>query len=601
MTAVLDVPRLKTPLSPDKEDLLDRLVVGLGAAELQWLSGFTAGLAASGQRALVVPPHAPAPQHRAVTILFGTQTGNSRAISERLKAQLEASGVAARLVRASDYATRDFKDERVLFIVISTQGDGDPPDDARGVCEFLLGARAPKVPNLQFSVLGLGDSSYPKFCHVARLLDERLAALGATRITPKAECDVDFEATAQAWSTQSVERVKLDVAPGPALHPTALLVSSQQAPTFTKEHPFGATVLANQRITGRDARKDVRHVELSLEGSGLRYEPGDALGVWPVNPPSLVQDVAALLGSAPDVQVGRDAKTQSLETWLGTSLEITRLSRPFLEAHAARAHEPLLKSWLLPENSAQLATVLSSWNVADVLRLHPASWTAAELVGALRKLTPRLYSIASSLKHAPDEVHLTVARVDYLANGKPHLGSASNHLATLGHEDAARVFVEPNDRFRLPKDASTNIIMVGPGTGVAPFRAFVQERQQLGGSGKNWLFFGEQHFRSQFLYQVEWQEALKKGVLARLDVAFSRDQAQKVYVQDRIREHGRQVFDWLQNGAHLYVCGDAKHMAPDVEKALESVAVAHGALSADQAVEWLANLRDQKRYLRDVY
>ncbi|MBM7115497.1 assimilatory sulfite reductase (NADPH) flavoprotein subunit [Archangium primigenium] len=596
--------KLATPIGDEKAALLQRLVEGLDASSLTWLSGYFAGLAAQPARATAAP-QAPAPQASAqetVTLVYGTQTGNSRLLAERLKRQLEASGVAVRAFRAGEYPVRELKNERLLYVVISTQGDGEPPDDARGFFDFVMSKRAPSLETLRFAVLALGDSSYPKYCEVGRVLDERLAQLGAARLVPRADCDLDFEPTATPWLEQALARAREQVGTPAAgasvtpLHPVSL------PPTFSRDNPYPALVLANQRITGRDALKDVRHVELSLEGSGLRYEPGDALGVMARNPPELVDALLTTLRLDGASDATRDGRTQPLARWLSEGLEITRLSRAFLAQHAERSGNAALKALLVPEGGEALRALLASHQVIDLLRAHPGAWSATELVAALRRLTPRLYSIASSQKRVGDEVHLTVARVDYEAFGSRHFGAASSFLSTRAVEqDLVDVFIESNERFRLPADGARDILMIGPGTGVAPFRAFVQERAESGASGRNWLFFGEQHFRSQFLYQLEWQEAVKKGQLHRLDVAFSRDQGQKIYVQHRLREHGREVHAWLEGGASLYVCGEAQRMAPDVHEALVDIYVTHGGKSREDARAHLDSLREQQRYLRDVY
>ena len=580
--------RNNAPIAPDTLVALDRLLDKSSPAELMWLSGYLAGLARGA-----APQMAPAIGPR-VTVIYGTQTNNRRGIAERLGALLGGAGVDARVVRASDYATRTLKDEQRLIIVISTQGEGDPPEDSLGFCDFVLGKRAPQLPNLSYSVLGLGDSSYAKFCHVGRVLDERLAALGATRIVDRADCDVDFAATASEWSSTVVAKLQTTGSAAAIASATATIAHSH-----SKEHPAVATVLLNQRITGRSALKDVRHFELAFDGN---YEPGDALAVWPENSRSSVEDVLAATGLAAhaEEEITRDGKSASLAHWLTHDLELTKLARPFLLAHAERVGGDFAAQ---VANAEAATALLATHQVVDIARQHPVNWSASELVHALRRLTPRSYSIASSPRRSPGEVHLTVALVDYLAFGTRHHGCATHYLAQLSSErdDKVRVFIEANTRFRLPADTDANIIMIGPGTGVAPFRAFVQDRADVGARGKNWLFFGEQRFTSQFLYQTEWQAALKDGSLHRIDLAFSRDQTKKIYVQDRLRERGADLWSWLQNGAYLYVCGDAKHMAPDVERALLDIARLHGALDDDGAHQWLASLRDDGRYRRDVY
>ncbi len=531
----------------------------------------------------------PVAAHPSATILYGSQTGNSRTLAEKLHHQLAAAGVEARLLRTGEYQVRELAKESLLYVVISTQGDGDPPDDAKSFFDFISSKRAPRLEQLQFGVLGLGDTSYTKFCEIGRVLDARFAALGAKRIVDAGECDVDFETVGTPWIERAVEKAPRGKTH--ALTPTLSRGARETLGRFNRETPFAAEVLVNQRIVARDALKEVRHVELSLGASRLTYEPGDSLGIWPRNAPELVKAVLSTQKLDGDVQLTRDSQRHPLSTWLASKLELTKLSRPFLAAHAALAKSAELDAALKPEGAEALRTLLDTHQVIDILRRYPAKWEPDALVHSLRRLAPRLYSIASSQKRVGAEVHLTVGHVAYQAFGEAHFGVASHHLSTRASEDLVPVFVESNPRFRLPSDTSRDVIMIGPGTGVAPFRAFVQERVEVGAKGRNWLFFGEQHFRSQFLYQVEWQDALKRGQLAKLSLAFSRDQAQKIYVQHRMREAGKELFAWLEGGAHLYVCGDANRMARDVEQALIEIA----------GEEYVAKLRESGRYQRDVY
>ncbi len=599
---VKQLSRSETPLGAEKENLLRRLVDGLDARALNWMGGYIAGRASLPVGAMPSPSASTATATARLTIVYGTQTGNSRTLAERLQRDAEGAGLAVRLFSAGRYPLRELEKERLLYVVISTQGDGEPPDDARGFCEFVLGKRAPKLPQLSYSVLALGDSSYAKFCETGRALDARLEALGAKRLQGRVDCDVEVEPAAKAWIESGIVRAREalgeagQVAPGITLRP-----QPPSQPKFQRDTPFLAELLANQRITGRGALKDVRHLELSLADSGLTYQPGDALGFRPRNPPALVSAVLDTLHLDGAAAVTRDGRTLPLATWLTEELEITRLSRPVLTQHAALAHSDELDALLAPTGAQGFASLLKSHQLIDVLRRWPGPWTAEAFVGALRRLTPRLYSIASSQKQVGAEVHLTVGVVDYTAFGTRHQGAASWDLATRSLEDRIPVYIEPNERFRLPADASRDVLMIGPGTGVAPFRAFVQERTEVGASGRNWLFFGDQHFRTQFLYQAEWQDALRQGHLHRISVAFSRDQAEKVYVQQRVREAGRDVFDWLEQGAYLYVCGDAQRMAPDVHAALVDVVSEHGNRSREDAEAYLDSLRQQQRYQRDVY
>jgi sulfite reductase (NADPH) flavoprotein alpha-component len=592
------------PLPEAKAGELARLVDGLDSSSLWWLSGYAAGLAsqpgngvARAVSAALARDPVSAPR---LSVVYGSQTGNAKRLAEQFAQKAEASGLQVRLLRADAYPTRELKAERLLVVVVSTQGDGEPPDDARGFVDFVLGKRAPELKELKFGVLGLGDSSYPQFCEIGRALDARLAELGATRLLDRADADVDVDTVARPWAERALQLAREQVKSTAPLATVTPLRPAATA-TWSREKPFSAEVIANQRLTGRGSDRDVRHIELSLEGSGLSYEPGDALGLWPRNPPALVDAVIDLLRLDANTPVRVDETTQPLRLWLSEQRELTRLTRPLIAQHAALAGSAELNRLLSPDHAEQLKKLLADYQVIDLLRAYPALWSAEELVTALRPLTPRLYSIASSQKAVGDEAHLTVAHIAYDAFGSAHWGAASHHLARQEEAGRVPVYIEHNERFRLPRDPSRDVIMIGPGTGVAPFRGFVQERAAIGATGRNWLLFGNPHFRSDFLYQLEWQDALKQGRLAQLDLAFSRDQERKVYVQHHIGAHGAQLYRWIEDGAHVYVCGDATRMARDVHAALIEVAVTHGGKTTEDALAYVNQLQQQGRYARDVY
>ncbi|MCF7222450.1 assimilatory sulfite reductase (NADPH) flavoprotein subunit [Marilutibacter chinensis] len=619
------------PLTDEQSGLLTRLTDGLDGAGLWWISGYAAGLAraqapaarmATSLATTAVLPAADATPASPLTIVYGSQTGNARRVAEKLAAQAEAAGAVVRLLRADAYPTRELKDEKQLYIVISTQGEGDPPDDSIALVEFIRGRRAPKLPQLRYAVLGLGDSSYPQFCEMGRVLDERLAELGATRLFERGEADLDIDSVATPWLERAVDEARAMARGAAPAHSATVtpLRPLQSGPAHDRDRPFQAELLASHPLSAssglRSPRgRDVRHFELSLEGSGLHYQPGDALGVWPRNPPALIDEVLATLKLDGDTAVAASGEERPLRDWLDGRRELTRLSRPFLAAHAERCGDAGLQAMLQPDRRADLARLFDELQVIDLLRRHPAGWDAAGLVAALRPMAPRLYSIASSQKHVGDEVHLTVAHVEYDFDGRTRWGTASNFLARAGEGARLPVYIEPNERFRLPADPDRDIIMVGPGTGVAPFRAFVQERTETAAGGRNWLFFGNPHFRTDFLYQLEWQRAIRDGRLHRLDLAFSRDKEKsphvdaqgvagdshrKIYVQRRLREQGRAIYDWLENGAHFYVCG-AIAMGKDVHAALLDVIATHGGQSREDAEDYLGRLQQQGRYARDVY
>ncbi len=572
---------------------------GLTPAQLQWVSGYVAGLAAQNE---TTPPAvaqtAPEPSH-AMTILYGSQTGNGRAIAEELKQNAVSRGFAVNLFSLADYRPANIKRETLISLVVSTHGEGDPPDDAELFHEFLLSGKAPQLKQLKYSLLALGDSSYVNFCQTGRDLDARLSELGATRFVPTLECDLDYDEAVAAWADDVLQALPdvLDSVPGvPRLH------AVKPPAVYSRHRPFEAVVLTNQKITGANSTKDVRHMELSLEGSGLTYEPGDSLAVIADNPPQLIEELLETLGFSGDEEVEVQGAAFTIRDALRAKLEITVPNLGFLKVYAELADSQDLRGLLQSDRQAELSVFLEARQIIDIVREYAAPVSAAEFAASLRKLMPRSYSVASSPLANPDEVHLTVASVNYQAFGTEHWGAASSMLADrIAEGDKVSVFVEPNPRFRLPADAQTPVIMIGPGTGVAPFRAFVEQRAELGATGKNWLFFGDRTFHSDFLYQLEWQRFLKHGALHRMNVAFSRDQADKVYVQHRIEEQGAEVYEWLQQGAAIYVCGDAKHMAGDVHDALVNVLVSHGGHDTGSAQIYLKDLRRAGRYQRDVY
>ncbi|PLC55466.1 assimilatory sulfite reductase (NADPH) flavoprotein subunit [Pollutimonas nitritireducens] len=588
-----------------KHKLLAELSDGLESNALSWLSGYFAGVAQGRQESSRSAPPAIAAvadtqAARQLTIVYGSQTGNAKRIAESIAERTGALGLSTRLLRADRYPTRELKDEHLLYIVMSTQGEGEPPDDSLAFVEFLSSRRAPKLPQLKFAVLGLGDSSYPLFCGIAQSLDARLTELGAQRLYDLGTADLDIETVAMPWQEATIALAqKVLKQPEPAgasvipLHPKTAPVSRDQ--------PFLAELLLNQPITGRDSDKDVRHLEISLEGSQLNYQPGDALGVWPTQSQALVDSVIATLNLGSEETVEFNKVSRTLGDWLKHHRELTQLTKPFLVAHAELAKSSELQALLQADSVEVLRNFLGTRQVIDVLKAYPAKWTAQGLVKSLRPLTPRMYSIASSQAAVDEEVHLTLAHVKYDHQGESRWGVASRYLSELGEGDRLPIFIEENPRFRLPADASRDVIMIGPGTGIAPFRAFVQERSANRTSGRNWLFFGNPHFASDFLYQTEWQRALQDGDLHRLDLAFSRDQSEKIYVQHKLLDRATDLYEWIQGGAHIYVCGDATRMARDVHQALLHIARNEGGLDESQARQWLDDLAAQGRYARDVY
>jgi sulfite reductase (NADPH) flavoprotein alpha-component len=604
----------KFPIPDDRRALLTQLTTGLDREQLLWLSGYFAGAAASTASgspsitghvvgaAAAPQPAAAANAAPALTIISASHTGNGRKISDKLLAAVQAAGVSARVVKAGDYQPREIAKEKLLYIVISTHGDGDPPDEARGLYEFLGTKRAPQLPELQYGVLALGDTSYPKFCEAGRIVDERLAKLGAKRLLPRVDCDVDFEKLAKTWADDALARVRefAEKSGGAPVQITSIASTQPVEAELTRAQPATAEILANQRIVGRGALREVRHVELAFPGLGNLYKPGDALGIVHRNPESAIDAVLKATKLDASANVTHDNKTHTLHEWLRDERELTRIARPLLVAVQDRSKADL--SELLDTRNTQALTKLTATSqVSDILARYPAEWTAESLVAALRPVTGRVYSIASSPAAVGDEAHLTVAVVGSDTDRKLLAGAASSFVVDSPADSSVGVWIEKNERFRVPTDRARDIIMIGPGTGVAPFRGFLQEREATGAQGRNWLFFGGRSLYTDFLYQLEWQQALKRKSLHRLDVAFSRDQERKIYVQHRIREFGAELYSWLAGGAYLYVCGDATAMAPDVHAALLDVVREHGKLDADDAQAWVADLTADGRYLRDVY
>ncbi|MGI2101580.1 assimilatory sulfite reductase (NADPH) flavoprotein subunit [Shewanella oncorhynchi] len=595
-----ELSSLASPLSQGQVEKLKQLTSELSAVQLAWVSGYLAATANAGQLA----PVAQAQTAQTVTILYGSQTGNGRGVAKALADKAQAQGYAVNLASMGEYNVRQLKQEAVLLLVVSTHGEGEAPDDAIELHKFLASKRAPKLDNLHYSVLALGDSSYEFFCQTGKDFDARLAALGAKSLLPLIECDVDYEAAAGQWHADVLEAVKPLIETSSASVVSIGTAKAIGESEFTKQNPYSAEVLVSQKITGRGSDRDVRHVEIDLGNSGLTYQAGDALGVWFSNNEVLVDEVLAGLSLAADELVTVGTESLSLKQALVDKKELTQLYPGLVKAWAELSGSAELLA--LSEDKEQVRHFILKHQFADLVTQYPLSnnsvtLNAAKLLELLRPLTPRLYSIASSQSEVETEVHLTVALVEDERHGSARFGGASHFLASAQEGTQVKVYVESNKHFRLPENPETPVIMVGPGTGVAPFRAFMQERVAQGIQGDSWLFFGNPHFEQDFLYQTEWQQYLKNGDLSRIDVAFSRDQAHKIYVQHRIKEQGQALWQWLQNGAHLYICGDAERMAKDVHQALIEVAVEVGGLNTEAAEAYFETLRSDKRYQKDVY
>lgn len=551
----------------------------LADASRLWLNGLLGGLFSHTQ-ALAAPSPA-------VTLLWASQTGNAEALAERFAQRLRDAGITVELSAMSDFPASKLASTHTLALISSTFGDGDPPDNGEGFWHSLSTVET-RLESLRFAVLALGDPNYDQFCNHGKQLDQRLLELGATRLLERVDCDTEFEAPADAWLVRFQQ----------SLNPAKPVALAAPATPAGKTKLYGSRLLLNRHLNPHSAHKETRQFALDLADSGLSYEAGDALGVRPRNCPELVSELLDLTRLGANTSVNIDTFGDvPLQQALTQHFEIARPSSDTLAFIAERSANPGLKQLLNPEHKAELNNWLWGRQLADVLHEYPIECSADELLGTLKRLQPRLYSIASSAKAYPHEVHLTVAAVRY---GK-RKGVSSTFLADRVGDGEVPLFIQPSKHFRPPSDGEVPMIMIGPGTGVAPFRAFLQERRALGHLGRNWLFFGEQHAATDFYYQDELQGLQRDGLLTHLSLAFSRDQAQKVYVQDRIREQGAELWRWLQDGAKLYICGDASHMAKDVDQALRQVAQTHGGLGVEGAVDYWRQLSEQKRYLRDVY
>jgi sulfite reductase (NADPH) flavoprotein alpha-component len=583
MTAAARLPD-NAPFAPDAIAQLNRVIGQSTPTQRAWLSGFLAGLEAGHAPVVAAPP---APKQK-LTILFATESGNSEALAMAAKRDAARLGFAARTLDAADATPAALKDAGTLLVIASTWGEGDAPQRAERFLAGLLADDAPALTGLRYAVLALGDRAYAQFCETGRIIDERLVSLGATRVADRLDCDLDYETPAAAWLGTTLPALREEKGDASVIH---VDFGAPITTTVTKAAPFAAEITELQNLNSSRSSKQTVHVELSLAGSGITYQPGDAIGIIPQNDPALVEAVLTAAGLQAD-----DALHQALTT----RHDITTLTGHFIGQLGTLAADKRLTA--LAADKDALAAYLPGRQVVDVLLDHPVKLEADQLLSILRPLPPRLYSVASSQRAVPDEAHLLVSAVRYNTHGRDRGGVASTWLADRRRVgDTVPVYVKPNTHFRLPPDSDTPIVMIGPGTGVAPFRAFMQDRDETGTKGRSWLFFGDRNYTHDFLYQLEWQDYLKRGVLSRLDVAFSRDQDAKIYVQHRILERAAELHAWIQDGARIYVCGDQAHMAKDVDAALRTVITRGNTLSEERAEAELAQLKAEGRYLLDVY
>lgn len=610
---MLELQVTNSPFNQEQAELLNRLLPTLSEGQRVWLSGYLTALGAAALapsagavpavnvQALSAPVSAVT---KDVTVLFGSQTDNARRLAKKFANRLEELGFKVVLSAMSDFKPNTLKKVENLLVLVSTHGEGEPPDNAISFYEFLHSKRAPELSSLRYSVLALGDMSYEFFCKTGKDFDVRLEELGGKRIVPRTDCDVDFEEPAAEWMNAVIAALEEGTSIHAAGNAGAVLAETGTESEYSRSNPFYAEVLENLNLNGRGSDRETRHLELSLEGSNLKYEPGDSLGVYPENHPRLVDELIQAAGWKPEepVPAGKSGELPLREALL-RHYEITVLTKPLLEQAAALAPGSGLKELLAPGREQELRAYAEDRDLLDLVQDYALTGIpAANFVKILRKLPARLYSISSSPEAYPDEVHITVRAVRYETRGRDRYGVCSVQLAErIQPGDKLPLFIQSNSNFKLPENPDAPVIMIGPGTGVAPFRAFLGEREETGAQGKTWLFYGDQHFSTDFLYQVEWQRWLKEGVLTRMDVAFSRDTDKKVYVQHRMLEKASELYLWLQEGAVVYVCGDEKKMAHDVHKALAAILEQEGGLSPEAATEYLTQMQQQKRYQRDVY
>ncbi len=587
MTAPARLPT-NAPFPPDAIATLNRVIEHTSPTQRSWLAGFLAGYEAAGAPAAAA---AIAPVARpALTILFATESGNSEALARKAGKDAARLGFAPRVLDAADTTPADLARAERLLVIAATWGEGEAPARATGFMAALLSDAAPRMDKVNFAVLALGDRAYAQFCATGHAIDERLAALGGHRAAALLECDLDYDAPAAAWLTATLPALR-----GADAEPDASVIhvdfGAAEAREYSKSNPFQAEITDLVSLNSSRSLKQTFHVELSLAGSGLTYQPGDAIGIAPENDPAVVEAVLEAAGLAGDT---------ALHATLAARHDVSTLSAHLVRGLAELTKDPTIAD--LAGDAEQLAEFLPGRHVVDLLTAFPNRLTAAQLTGLLRPLPARLYSVASSQAMVGEEAHLLVSAVRYQTHGRDRAGVASTHIADRRRAgDHLGIHVKANPHFRLPADPATPVIMVGPGTGVAPFRAFMQERDAAGLSGKSWLFFGDQRYTHDFLYQLEWQDMLERGVLGRLDVAFSRDQDAKSYVQHRMWDNRRDLHAWLEDGARVYVCGDQVRMARDVHTTLCDIIVDGAAITAEAAEERLTSLKQQGRYLLDVY
>lgn len=593
------------PLSLEQIDLLKKFEKNCSNIQFAWLSGYfwhlsnqdysnfkkNKNILSSEQKKIDSPT---------ITIISASQTGNARSLAERLNKYLNDNNKQSYLISASDYNFKKIKDEKFLILIISTQGEGEPPEEALSLYKFIMSKRAPKLNDLKYSVFSLGDSSYDLFCQAGKDFDKRFNELGGKKLLNRLDVDIEYEDDYIKWSKELLVLInKIDISCSTSNFSKKDFFSDN-INIYTKYNPATATILTNQKITGRNSIKDVRHIELNISDLNLKYTPGDALGVWYQNSEDLVKKILKLLSINTSDIIKIKNKNINISDALKNHFELTNNTKNLVKKYADITKNKFLKEIIL--NDEELSNYVKNTPLVNMISDYPKKISSQAFIDILRPLTPRLYSISSSQSETNDEVHITVGVVKKIISNCLHLGGASGYLSELLNiDDPVKIFIEKNNNFRLPKNTKTPIIMIGSGTGIAPYRSFMQQRDNDGATGKNWIFFGNPNFTEDFLYQIEWQNYLKNGLLTKMTLAWSRDQEKKIYIQDKIRENGQEIWDWIEENAHIYICGNASKMAKDVEETLLCIISKNGNMSIENSNEFLNNLRLNKRYQRDVY
>ncbi|MFO7999923.1 MAG: assimilatory sulfite reductase (NADPH) flavoprotein subunit [Marinilabilia sp.] len=590
-----------SPFEGPQLEALEQLTKQLTPEQTTWLSGYFQGLLNANAEKGADPKNknsSAGKDNPPLTILYGTHTGRSEAIAKKLHDQALNRNFRSNLFAMDNYKARNLKNEKNLLIIVSTHGEGEPPLMAEDFHHFVTGRRIPKLGGLNYSVLALGDKSYKHFCKTGIDIDQALSRAGAEPLTPIVTCDVDYEMDADRWIDSVFTGLAKNNPPSP--HAETQEIGENTKPAdYSRKHPFEATVLEKVRITGSESDKEVYHLEISLEDSGITYEPGDALGIIAQNPDNLVQEILATLDGDGSEAIDTHAGNVTMRNALKHHYEITVLTRDVLKKYAEKTGDTKVRE--IVDDESKLEAYLFGHDVLDLLHEFPGNMSLHEFIELLRPLPPRLYSISSSQEAVGEEVHITVSKVQYQNKGRERLGACSGFLAEqLDLDDKVLVYIEKNHNFRLPSNGNP-IIMVGAGTGIAPYRAFLQHRETTGQKGKSWLFFGDRRFSSDFLYQVEWQKFLNEGYLEKIDLAFSRDQEEKLYVQHQLRKQQKQLYEWIEKGAFLYLCGDMTRMAKDVETTLKEIVENQGGMTPERSEEFIHQLKKEKRFQSDVY